>query len=234
MQIACRSRGAQSRSRATQVNAICYRCGTNRAVSIHCRWLGARVCGMHRAPFGVDRRRAIAETHQQRMSDLIHKCGKTADVQLELPHDARLAIAACLWSGWPLVLFARSGVAAGLRPEFVPSPHLATWWAERQGHYSLRPQSRVRSSDAASRGQVVRSRGRTLSGQPMHDAAALLNRAGTSVPSAQVSKLLLQMTEDGWSVTDDGGWVVTDDGGWVVAQPVTSVVRSRGAELIRS
>ena len=83
------------------------------------------------APFRVDRRRAVAETHQKRMSDLIHKCGKTADVQLELPHDARLAIAACLWSGWPWHC-ARSGVAAGLRPEFVPSPHLATWWAVQE------------------------------------------------------------------------------------------------------
>ena len=192
MQIACRSRGAQSRSRATQVNAICYRCGTDRAVYIPDGTAPGCIACIE-APFRVDRRRAIAETHQQRMSDLIRKCCKTADVQLELPHDARLAIAACLWSGWPMVLFARSGVAAGLRPGFVPSPHLTTWWAIQGAHYNFLPESNSIS------GQVIRSLGRTLSGQPMLDNAALLNRAGTSAPSAQASALLAQMTEDGWS-----------------------------------
>ena len=193
MQIACRSRGAQSRSRATQVNAICSRCGTDRAVYIP-DGTAPECMACIGAPFRVDRRRAVAETHQKRMSDLIHKCGKTADVQLELPHDARLAIAACLWSGWPWHC-AHSGVAAGLRPEFVPPPHLATWLAVQEAHYNFLAQSN------SSSGQVIRSRGRTLSGQPMLDAAPLLNRAGTSAPSAQASALLSQMTEDGWSHT---------------------------------
>ena len=136
MQIACRSRGAQSRSRATHANTICSFCGLGGALYIpDATAPECKVC--IEAPFRADRRRAVAETHQKRMSDFIHKCGKAADVQLELPHDARLAITACLWSWWPsygadtgdLHIF-----DTGLLPEFVPSPHRATWWAVTGSH----------------------------------------------------------------------------------------------------
>ena len=74
------------------------------------------------------------------MGDIIHKCGKTAEVQLALPHDSRRAIAACLWSGFPW-----DGPDTGedhmfgtpLLPAFVPSAHRATWHTVTMFHECL-------------------------------------------------------------------------------------------------
>ena len=58
----------------------------------------------------------------------------------------------------------------------------------------------------------------------MPDAAALLNRAGTSAPSAQASALLSQMTEDGWSHTSEAALM----GDAAALQQLTSVPALRG------
>ena len=133
-------------SLASKANAICSICGLDGAVYIpdgtapEC-W----VC--IQAPFWVNQGRAVAETHLKRMSDIIHKCGKTAEVQLALPHDARRAIAACLWSGFPW-----HGPDTGedhifglpLLPEFVPSAHRATWHLVTMFHEGLHYDGQIR------------------------------------------------------------------------------------------
>ena len=139
------NRGAHARwlrsrvSVATMANTTCSICGLSGAICIP-DGIAPECFVCIQTPFWVNQGRAVAETHLKRMSDIIHKCGKTAEVQLELPHDARLAIAACLWSGWPwygadtgdLHIF-----DTGLLPEFVLSPHRATWWAVTESNYSL-------------------------------------------------------------------------------------------------
>ena len=39
----------------------------------------------------------VRKRHQRLINGLIRSCGKTADVQLKLPRDAHLTIAALLW-----------------------------------------------------------------------------------------------------------------------------------------
>ena len=127
-------------------NAICSICGLDGAVYIpggtapECM-----VC--IQAPFRVNQRGAVAETHLQRMRDITHKCGKTAEVQLKLTHDARRVILACLWFGFPWEcpdtgedhLF-----GLPLLPEFAPSAHRATWPIVTLLHSSLAFHEQVR------------------------------------------------------------------------------------------
>ena len=98
-------------------------------------------------PFWDNQGKAVAETHLKRMGDIIHKCGKTAEVQLAPPHDSRRAIAACLWSGFPW-----HGPDTGedhmfgspLLPEFVPSAHRATWHTVTMFHECLSWDEQIR------------------------------------------------------------------------------------------
>jgi hypothetical protein len=81
-------------------DAICSRCGSNDAAYIPD---GTPPICMEciDAPYRRDWRRAVAENSKAHMGELIRKCGKTADVQLKLPHDAHVIVAAFLWSRWP-------------------------------------------------------------------------------------------------------------------------------------
>ena len=148
-----RNRGAHARLLRSDVTVaharllrICSICGLDGAVYIpdgtapECM-----VC--IQTPFWVNQGRAVAETHLKRMSDIIHKCGKTAEVQLKLTHDVRRVIAACLWSGFPW-----EGPDTGedhifglpLLPEFVPSAHRATWHTVTMSHEGLHYDEQIR------------------------------------------------------------------------------------------
>ena len=129
------NRGARARwlrsrvSVATMANTTCSICGLSGAICIP-DGTAPECFVCIQTPFWDNQGKAVAETHLKRMGDIIHKCGKTAEVQLALPHDSRRAIAACLWSGFPW-----HGPDTGedhmfglpLLPEFVPSAHRATW-----------------------------------------------------------------------------------------------------------
>jgi hypothetical protein len=139
------NRGAHARrlrsrvSVATMANTTCSICGLSGAICIP-DGTAPECFVCIQTPFWDNQGKAVAETHLKRMGDIIHKCGKTAEVQLALPHDSRRAIAACLWSGFPW-----HGPDTGedhmfglpLLPEFVPSAHRATWHTVTMFHECL-------------------------------------------------------------------------------------------------
>ena len=152
-------------SAAPRANAICSICGLDGAVYISDGTAPeCKVCIEY--AFWVDQRTAVAETHQKRMIDIIHKCGKTAGVQLTLTNDARRVIAACLWSGCPWVGGPDTGDANifgyNLLRGFVPSPHRATWRTVTDSHFSLHWKERTRRTQPSIDARYgVRSRGRS-------------------------------------------------------------------------
>ena len=89
-----RSRGAMASLDAA--TRCCY-CGMNRAGYIADGTAGP-ICGdCIDASALVAWDALVRKRHQRLINGLIRSCGKTADLQLSLPRDAHLTIAALLW-----------------------------------------------------------------------------------------------------------------------------------------
>jgi len=101
--IVAQSRSAVVRSRETMGSLdpgtkCCY-CGINLAVYIADGTAGP-ICGdCIDASALVAWDALVRKRHQRLINGLIRSCGKTADLQLSIPRDAHLTIAALLWLG---------------------------------------------------------------------------------------------------------------------------------------
>lgn len=87
-------------------DAICSRCGSNGDTfppdGLHLRRGVPPVCvECIEAPYRSDWMTAVVENAMKQVERLIRKCGKTADVQLKLPHDAHLMVAAFVFRRRP-------------------------------------------------------------------------------------------------------------------------------------
>ena len=97
--IGAQSRSAVVRSReamgSLDPDARCCYCGINRAVYIADGTAGPICCECITTSVGWAA--LVRKRHQRLINGLIRSCGKTADLQLSLPRDAHLTIAALLW-----------------------------------------------------------------------------------------------------------------------------------------
>ena len=99
--IVAQSRSAVVRSRETMgsldPDTRCCYCGLNLAVYIADGTAGP-ICG-ECITTSVGWAALVRKRHQRLINGLIRSCGKTADLQLSIPRDAHLTIAALLWLG---------------------------------------------------------------------------------------------------------------------------------------
>lgn len=97
--VVAQSRSAVVRSRETMGSLFpdtrCCYCGINLAVYIADGTPGS-ICG-ECITTSVGWVALVRKRHQRLINGLIRSCGRTADLQLSLPRDAHLTIAALLW-----------------------------------------------------------------------------------------------------------------------------------------
>ena len=99
--IVAHSRSAVVRSRETMgslgPDTRCCYCGINRAGHIADGTAGPMCRGCIDTLAWSGWETLVRKRHQRLINGLIRSCGKTADLQLSLPRDAHLTIAALLW-----------------------------------------------------------------------------------------------------------------------------------------